>query len=144
RVPAMRAAMDALGPDGVAEANGRWPVLGARFPNGGANTEIFRTRSSRDWLEDLWANDVPAQFCAQLGDIYFDEQARLNGYVVEHEDPAFGPTVQPGIPIEIEPSNRIYGPGEAVADTAVHEAPFAPEPQADAKRGPLAGLKVLD
>jgi crotonobetainyl-CoA:carnitine CoA-transferase CaiB-like acyl-CoA transferase len=142
-VPAMRAAMDALGPEGVAQANGRWPNFGGRFPNGGANAEIFRTRPARVWLEDLWAHDVPAQFCAPLGDVYFDEQARLNGYVVERQDPIFGPTLQPGIPIEIEPPNRIRAPGQATAaaEAAVHAAPFAPAEKAG---GPLAGLKVLD
>ena len=42
-------------------------------------TDAFLRRTSKDWLEDFWANDVPVQPAVPLGEIFHDEQSRANG-----------------------------------------------------------------
>jgi crotonobetainyl-CoA:carnitine CoA-transferase CaiB-like acyl-CoA transferase len=77
KAPSMAAAMEAMGPEGVAAANGRWGK-NHTAPNFGANREIFATRTSDEWLKELWASDLAAQRAAPFGEIYFDEQAKVN------------------------------------------------------------------
>ena len=145
--PWMREALDAMGPDGVAAANARWGKNHAT-PNIGANREIFGTRPAAEWLEHLWANDIAAQPAAAFGDIYFDAQARLNGYVVEVEDPQFGVTLQPGPAYSVTPPARVRGPLRALgADTQAMLSGERTAPTAAPSVGdepPLKGLKVLD
>src|SRR6202020_623388 len=38
----------------------------------------FRTAPRQVWLEEMWANDVPVQPCLRFGEIFDDEQARIN------------------------------------------------------------------
>lgn len=145
--PWMRQALDAMGPDGVAAANGRWGKNHAT-PNLGANREIFGTRSAAEWLAHLWAHDIAAQPAAAFGDIYFDAQARLNGYVVEIDDPTFGATLQPGPAYSVSPPGEARGAlrplgGDQQAMFADRSSVVKPSASAPDTL-PLAGLKVLD
>ncbi|MFM0553013.1 CoA transferase [Paraburkholderia sediminicola] len=151
--PWMAEALAAMGPDGVARANAQWPPSHVA-PNFGANREIIATRNAQDWVEHFWAHDVAAQIAAPFGEIYADEQARLNGYVVGVDDPDFGSTSQPGPAYHVDPPARVRGPlqvpiaarGIGWSDTNR----FSATPRADshaasaALRPPLDGLKVLD
>lgn len=145
--PWMREALDAMGPEGVAAANARWGRNHAT-PNLGANREIFGTRPAAEWLEHLWANDIAAQPAAAFGDIYSDPQALLNGYVVEIDDPIYGPTLQPGPAYSVTPPAQVRGAlrplgGDARAALAARSTtPERGEPAPDTL--PLRGLKVLD
>jgi crotonobetainyl-CoA:carnitine CoA-transferase CaiB-like acyl-CoA transferase len=145
--PFMREGLEALGPKGVAQANARWGKNHAA-PNLGANREVFGTRPLGEWLEHLWANDIAAQPAAAFGGIYFDEQSRINGYVVEIEDARFGATVQPGPPYATEPPPCARGPLRPLgADTAAVLADDRAALQGYVAAGhepPLAGLKALD
>ncbi|MFM0670148.1 CoA transferase [Paraburkholderia sediminicola] len=161
--PWMAEALAAMGPDEVARANAQWPPSHVA-PNFGANREIIATRNAQDWVEHFWAHDVAAQIAAPFGEIYADEQARLNGYVVGVDDPDFGSTSQPGPAYHVDPPARVRGPlqvpiaarGIGWSDTNR----FSATPRADshaatgertsshaasaALRPPLDGLKVLD
>lgn len=161
--PWMAEALAAMGPDEVARANAQWPPSHVA-PNFGANREIIATRDAQDWVEHFWAHDVAAQIAAPFGEIYADEQARLNGYVVGVDDPDFGSTSQPGPAYHVDPPARVRGPlhvpiaaraigwsdtnrFSAAARADSHAAtgePMSSHAASAALRPPLDGLKVLD
>lgn len=147
--PFMRDAMEALGAEGVAAANARWGK-NHTAPNFGANREIFATRPAGEWLEHLWAHDIAAQPAAPFGAVYFDEQARVNGYVAEVDDPQFGTTLQPGPAYTVEPPAQVSVNGLrplGADQRAIFEAlrPKAiPVVSGDAGALPLEGIRVLD
>ena len=114
--------------------------------------EAFRNRKSTEWLEAYATADVAATRVHRLGEVFYDEHAHLCGYVVEIDDPVWGPTLQAASPYEIDPPARVVSPAPALgADTeAVLGSlgtdlvrPVTPgEPHSGAH--PLAGVKVLD
>ena len=117
---------------------------------GSALVANFRAAPSTVWLEELWANDVPAQPCLAFGDIFDDEQARINEYVVEFDDPVEGRITISGKPLTVTPPQRIKGPapahgahtGEVLEEWTVPAG--APGRTAAPTRFPLEGVKVLD
>jgi crotonobetainyl-CoA:carnitine CoA-transferase CaiB-like acyl-CoA transferase len=150
-VPLMAAALATMGEPAVAEANAAFPKPVMRFPNFGANRRAFLlTGDSSTWLEALWAADVPALPVLPLGEILRDEQAELNGYIVEVEDAELGRVRQAGIPYTTSPPARVQGPAPRLGehDGAVMVPPRAPEPDqpraGSTPRWPLEGLRVVD
>lgn len=147
QAPWMAEALAAMGEAAVAQANAEWPPSHVA-PNFGANRRIIATRKADDWVRHFWEHDVAAQVAVPFGEIYRDEQARLNGYVVEVDDPQFGRTLQPGPAYTVTPPARVRGPLRPLgADTAA-AAPAAPHAATGATAAaplpPLHGLKVLD
>jgi crotonobetainyl-CoA:carnitine CoA-transferase CaiB-like acyl-CoA transferase len=145
--PLMAEALARMGPEGVARANARWGK-NHTAPNFGANKEIIATRPSREWLQHFWAHDVAAQPAAEMGEIYFDDQALANDYVVNLDDPLFGRTVQPGRPYhgvswELAGPLRVLG-SDTAAVLASNKPKQAGSQPAGAPAAPLQGLKVLD
>ena len=67
--PLMQAALAAMGDEEVARANAAAATdgLSLGYPNRGANAAAFATRPSAEWLEDLWAHDIPAQPAMAFG-----------------------------------------------------------------------------
>ncbi len=109
--PLMVRALADLGEDGVARANAAFTGLTTPgYPNFGANQVAFRTHPSQQWLDDLWAHDIPVQAAAPYGAILADEQARRNGYVTEVDDPGQGRIVQAGTPYSTVPPSRVTRP----------------------------------
>jgi len=149
--PLMQEIFAEMGENGVRRANERHEAgqMGASFPNYGANVEALKTRPRQEWLESLWASDVPVQPCLALGELYFDEQANINHYVVEVDDPERGRIRQPGHPYTTTPDSRVKGPAPTLGQ---HTEEVLPEPPpagfavrgASSGRPPLDGLKVLD
>jgi crotonobetainyl-CoA:carnitine CoA-transferase CaiB-like acyl-CoA transferase len=147
KAPWMAAAFAEFGDAEVARLNALWPPSHVA-PNFGANRAVFATRTAQEWVEHLWAADVAAQIAAPFGAIYFDEQARLNGYVVEVEDPLLGKTLQPGPSYVVSPPAAVRGPLHALGadNQKVAGRPLAlvqPTPSS-LPLPPLHGLKVLD
>lgn len=147
--PWMAAALSELGETEVARLNALWPSSHVA-PNFGANKAIIATRPAQDWVEHFWQRDVAAQIAAPFGDIYFDEQARLNGYVVEVDDVQLGKTLQPGPAWQVQPPARVGGSaplaGEGNAGLSGADAviPSQVPRSSPAPLPPLHGLKVLD
>jgi len=152
--PLMQAALEAMGVDGVAEANRAAAGLLYGYPNQGANAAAFLTRPSAEWLAELWAHDIPAQAAAPLGAVFDDDQARVNGYVVDLDDPEAGAITVSGLPLTLEPAMRISCPAPRPgADQDAVPADWAAPRASDggratapdlSRRWPLEGLKVLD
>jgi crotonobetainyl-CoA:carnitine CoA-transferase CaiB-like acyl-CoA transferase len=155
RAPLMSAALQAMGEEGVEQANAAVTASAFAYPNRGANIVAFRTRPASEWLADFWASDVAAQPALPFGAILQDEQTLLDGYVVEVEDPQVGTIVVPGASLTIEPPSRIRfpRPSSTVEPTDVARGWEARARRADldlreadvtAPKWPLEGLKVLD
>ncbi len=156
-VPLMQKLLADMGPARVAELNAGADDSAFGYPNRGANQAAFRMRPSEEWLRELWAHDVAVQPALPFGAIFDDEQARRNGYVIELDDPEVGRIVAGGLPISVEPPQRIVRPaprhGEHT-DQVLAEwvAPPAPAERrqdvttrsAGRRRHPLEGVKVLD
>lgn len=147
--PWMAAALSEFGETEVARLNALWPSSHVA-PNFGANKAIIATRSAQEWVEHFWQHDVAAQIAAPFGDSYFDEQARLNGYVVEVDDVQLGKTLQPGPAWQVQPPARVGGSaplaGEGNAGLSGADAviPSQLPRSSPAPLPPLHGLKVLD
>jgi len=110
----------------------------------------FRAAPAREWLEELWANDVPVQPCLPFGAIFDDEQARINEYIVDFDDPIEGRVAMGGKPLTVSPAQAIRGPAP---DHGAHTTEVLAEwtgpssvPPGDASptRYPLEGVRVLD
>ena len=109
----------------------------------------FLQRDSDFWLEVLRRADVAVMASAQPGEIFFDEQARSNGFIVDVDHPKLGRIRQAGTPFHTRPASRIRGPApelgehtqEVLAESA---APLRPSGGGEPGRWPLQGLKVLD
>ncbi len=153
-IPLMQEIFAEMGPDALATANADLGDDPPMFANSGANQVAFRRYPAQRWLEELWAHDVPAQLAARMGEIFDDEQARANRYVIEVDDPRAGRITTAGLPLTITPAARVIGPapepGRHTAEvlselrTPRHRpAPPARSPAAG-RRWPLAGLKVVD
>ena len=147
--PLMQQELESLGDERIAALDAAEPSTGIN-PHTGANRVAFKRHSSERWLEELWTHDVPVQPAAPLGEIYFDEQAIVNDYVIDVEDPTLGRTRQPGHPYTTEPPPRVQGPAPRLgADTAEILANPQPargrrEPSGPAEAAPLAGVRVVD
>jgi crotonobetainyl-CoA:carnitine CoA-transferase CaiB-like acyl-CoA transferase len=117
-------------------------------------SEAFLRRTSQEWLENFWANDVPAQPALAPGEIFADAQARENRYVVELDDPEVGRITTAGMPLTVDPPTSIRGPAPAAgADeaavfaewkAAAREARPATRTDRGTRRWPLEGVHVLD
>ncbi len=144
--PTMAAALEDYGMEAREAAAVGWPKTPV-MPNCGVNALIFRTKPRDYWLNELWAHDVSVQPVLPLGDLYGDEQAKLNGYVVEVDDAQAGAMLQPGSPLHIVPEACVRRPapdlddGRTVVDAWEPRVPGS----GDANPGlPLAGVKILD
>lgn len=120
------------------------------FPHYGAVRDVLKTRPHHEWLDHFRQHDVPVQPVLEMGQILFDEQARLNKYVVDVDDPVFGATKQSGVPFTLNPPPYVrHGCRTLGADTEgvfAEVRPRTPAPARSANDGlaPLAGVKVLD
>jgi len=138
----------------------------------GALAAAVRTRPRHQWLQELWAHDVPVQPCLAFGAVFDDEQARANGYVMEIDDPEVGVITTAGTPLTIDPPQAVGGPApahgehseEVLREWKLRERPRPNFSGGEANfsggeanfsggeanfsggdvRWPLAGLKVLD
>ncbi len=158
--PLMQTCLAELGPERIAEANaaigGAAAMMMRAFPNLGANQVAFKMHARERWLDELWSHDVPAQPCAEFGEVLLDAQAQTNNYAIEIHDPQHGRITTAGVPLTITPTARVVSPAplvgahtnvvllewtgvsDATARDAANPLPTAP------KQRPLEGLRVLD
>ena len=129
KAPLVAQALAAMDPDTRDAHNAKYATSVIKYiEDRGAIEAIFKTRARSEWLAELWASDVPVQPVQQMGDLYYDEQAAANAYVVEVEDARFGKTRQPGPPMQVATGTR-------ASELAVASHAMA---------APLEGLKIAD
>ena len=150
--PLMKEVFEEMGPEAVDEANRAMAdqAMG-NFTNWGANIAAYKRRTADEWLQNHWDHDIPAQEAAPFGVILADEQARLNRYAIEIDDPELGPITVPGQALTLDPPARVRNlapspgreTGEILAGWAIAGTQTERHASASAE-APLAGLKVLD
>ena len=145
--PMFREAMEQVRPEGQRDDPDRLFQMFDGWP------EALMLRPSGEWLESFWANDVPVQPAVAPGEIFTDEQARANGYVIEVDDPELGRIAMAGSPITVDPPTRMRrfapGLGEHTAEVLDEWKPRARATTSTARsdgaqRWPLEGVKVVD
>ena len=114
-----------------------------------ARIEAFARRNRADWLKDMWEVGIPAAPCLNGGEVLFDEEAVLNDYVLEVDDPRYGRTRQAGRPFVTSPPQQICSPAPAVGEHTAEVLAEDWSPRFVARgnasgQPPLAGCKVLD
>ena len=149
--PLMDEVLAEMGEASLADDDGEPPAARNRMLFDFDRTRAaFLRRPSQAWLDNFWANDIPAQPALQPGEIFSDEQARVNGYVVELDDPEVGRITVPGLPLTIDPPSRIRsaapGLGEHTDEVLAEWKPREPSTAENATtaRWPLEGVHVLD
>ena len=110
----------------------------------------FLQRDSETWLKALREADVAVMESAEPGAIFFDEQARRNGFIVDVDHPELGRIRQAGTPFRTEPPSRIRGAAPGLGEHAAEWIGAGRVQEASEALGggdparPLEGLKVLD
>ena len=138
RVPLMVRTLEELGEERVRRARAEQPA--SYFGDHGPMALAFRQRPSAEWLEALWACDVPVLPALAPGEVLVDEQAALNGYVVDVEDPVWGRCRQAGPPVHTTPPSQVRSPAPVLGQHTAEvlgplDAPSGPH----RLRGPVAG-----
>jgi len=112
---------------------------------------VFRQRPAHEWLDALQAAGIPGVPVLDVGELLRDEQAILNHYTVEIDDPEWGPTRQAFAPFSTEPPSRVRGPAPRLGAHTQEALTAEPRAPATSRRSepyptrfPFEGLKVLD
>jgi crotonobetainyl-CoA:carnitine CoA-transferase CaiB-like acyl-CoA transferase len=150
--PLMQKLLDEMGEHAVAEANQAAGDTVFGYPNHGANRVAFRLRPSGEWLDELWTHDIPAQPALPFGGLFSDEQARVNDFLIDIDDPEAGTITVGGFPLGVQPPQRMIRPAPTQAGEHGDEllSEWRPKPKAATpaggrpRRWPLDGIKVLD
>lgn len=112
--------------------------------------DVFRRRPRAEWIAAFDEGDVPVGAVEGLGSVFDDPQAIANGYVVEVDDPAWGPVKQIGAPFHTDPPAVVKRPAPLIGEHnddsfAAPAAPFEHIcPDRGRLRRPLEGIRVLD
>jgi crotonobetainyl-CoA:carnitine CoA-transferase CaiB-like acyl-CoA transferase len=131
KAPEVAGALAAMDAEEKARLNARYRDAIIKYiDDRGAIEAIFKTNPRQYWLEALWAADVPAQPTLPMGALYFDEQAKANGYIVEVDDPVLGLTRQPGAPFQVDIRPDVAGNPPRIASRPMSR--------------PLEDVRVLD
>jgi crotonobetainyl-CoA:carnitine CoA-transferase CaiB-like acyl-CoA transferase len=115
-------------------------------------SEALLLHPSAEWLESFWANDVPVQPALPLGAIFADEQARVNGYVVQLDHPELGAIATAGSPITVTPPTHVRSlapalgahTDEVLAEWQPRDQPSPASTGEPALQHPLEGVRVVD
>jgi len=92
--------------------DGRWPATeDARRRLFDIVADRIRTRPSNEWIEELWAADVPCDLVRTAQEAMSDEQIIHDGLVQQVDDPILGTTEMLGLPIKLtQTPGRIQRP----------------------------------
>lgn len=112
---------------------------------------VFALRTAEEWTQIMWPAGALCMPILDVGEVLGVEQARVNGYTVEVDDPAFGPTVQAGSPFEVGAPSVVRNPAPAHpqptvewSDGAPRTHPMVTDDAAVAVPLPLSGVRVVD
>lgn len=117
--------------------------------------EIFATRSSADWLADIWANEIAALPVLAPGEAFHDGQVRHGGLITTVPDPEFGSIEVVAPPLTLSQSaGRTSEPDRDVHDRSAFcwlasGLPAGPTEPADLLAtaladGPLTGIRIVE
>ena len=115
-------------------------------------TEIFKTRPALEWEELINAAGPPTVRCLDSHEWLEEEHARASEAVVQLDDPALGPMLQPGVQVRMSGTPGAVGHAqrapdadrEAVLTGLAEAAPPAPWAGAPRLSRALEGIRALD
>ena len=92
--------------------DGRWPATeDARRRLFDIVADRIRIRPSDEWIEELWAADVPCDLVRSAQEAMSDPQIIHDGLVQQLDDPVLGDTAMMGLPIKLtQTPGQIRGP----------------------------------
>ncbi|MCE2457268.1 MAG: CoA transferase [Dehalococcoidia bacterium] len=92
--------------------DGRWPATeDARRRLFDIVADRIRTRPSDEWIEELWAADVPCDLVRSAQEAMSDPQIIHDGLVQQLDDPVLGDTAMMGLPIKLAATpGQVRGP----------------------------------
>jgi crotonobetainyl-CoA:carnitine CoA-transferase CaiB-like acyl-CoA transferase len=151
----------AAGLFGLADIIKEPQMVGGRAPLTPADDEEMRAhvaaavkrRPLDEWARLFEEADVPFAPARLTEEGFDDPQVQHNGMVVTLQDPAVGPVVQMGVPVEMSGTpGRIQGPRQAPVEVASLKAAQGSSPLTAASPTgatpldppPLAGIRVLE
>jgi len=109
--------------------------------------EIFATRPSTEWLDEIWRNEIAALPENEPAVVFDDDQVRHNGLVRQIDDPDLGPidVVAPPIKLSRTPARTTGDLGAPADGRAAWIAPGLGEGgREELNRGPLDGVRVVE
>lgn len=108
--------------------------------------EAFKRRPIERWETDLRAADIAVEPAQPMGEVLRHSDVLANGYAIEIDDPEFGRTTQPNLPIHTDAELKTghSAPRLGEGGDAPWPATAAPVGDNGAPAHPLAGVKVLD
>jgi crotonobetainyl-CoA:carnitine CoA-transferase CaiB-like acyl-CoA transferase len=113
--------------------------------------EAIKRRSQAEWAKLFEEADVPFAPARLTEEGFDDPQVQHNGMVVTLDDPAAGPVVQMGVPVEMTGTpGAIQGARQAPSTTAGHLPRSArtvltpPAARGDVDPLPLGGVRILE
>jgi crotonobetainyl-CoA:carnitine CoA-transferase CaiB-like acyl-CoA transferase len=108
--------------------------------------EVFATRTSTEWLEDIWRNEIAGLPENEPAVVFDDDQVRHNGLVRVVDDPQAGAieVVAPPIKLSRTPASATSTAREDDAGTRWRSPGLGPGGGASLTHGPLEGVRVLE
>ena len=112
---------------------------------------IFETKTSDEWLADMWDNEIAALPILAPTEVFDDEQVRHNGLVRMIEDPELGPIEVVAPPIHLGLTPACTGPPDRPDAAATWSAQGLPASEAgpgsgrdELVDGPLTGIRIVE
>src|SRR5262249_9766718 len=107
--------------------------------------EVFATRTSTEWLEDIWHNEIAGLPENEPAVVFDDDQVRHNGLVRVVDDPREGVIEVVAPPIKLSRTPAVVTSETVEDDVAGWRSPgLGPGGGASLTRGPLEGVRVVE
>jgi crotonobetainyl-CoA:carnitine CoA-transferase CaiB-like acyl-CoA transferase len=130
---------------------GRPELFGTRVTreNRAVWAEVFERHTAEEWTDLLWPVEALCMPVLEVGEVLGTEQAGANGYVVQVDDPVFGPTIQAADPFQLDPpavvrSPAPAGPRPVSLERKRHDRRSQTLGSATGGELPLSGTRVVD
>lgn len=112
----------------------------------------FRGRARSELVAEMHAAGLGAEAIVPMDEAFEHPQLSANGMVADVVDPELGATTQVGVPIHLldtpgsirGPRPRVGADTESVLSSGTASSPVASSAGEPDRRGPLAGVRVLD
>ena len=131
--------------------DGRWPATeDARRRLFDIVADKIRARPSDEWIEELWAADVPCDLTRSAQRAMSDPQIIHDGLVHSVDDPALGSMKMIGLPIKLtQTPGRIRGPRPSHSSLLSTRSSLSSARNPEPEEGfpstlPLSGVRIME
>jgi crotonobetainyl-CoA:carnitine CoA-transferase CaiB-like acyl-CoA transferase len=110
--------------------------------------EVFASRSSTEWLDEIWSNEIAALPENEPAVVFDDDQVVHNGLIRQVDDPELGPIDVVGPPIRLSRSPAVLteqaGHRGDLSTTGWLASGLGEGGNEELVRGPLDGVEVIE